>query len=111
MLSDDTKFLRNHNIIDYSMLLVIEFIDEKNLKKESIRQNNSIYASVFDPDDLLNDSIQPNRSLIGANVSLGINKSSGLGTLITDTRIDKSINRRKKQKHTQIYYIGLIDYL
>ena len=78
------------------MLLVIEFIDEKNLKKESIRQNNSIYASVFDPDDLLNDSIQPNRSLIGANISLGINRSLGLGTLITDTRIDKSIHHRKK---------------
>ena len=77
VLSEDTKFLKKHNIIDYSMLLVIEFIDEKNLKKESINLNPSLHASIFDPDDLLKDF-----------APLPAFSKSRRGTINTKTQID-----------------------
>ena len=44
MIENDSKFLRNHNLIDYSLLLVIEHIDENNMLKIS-------YGDEFDLKD------------------------------------------------------------
>ena len=92
MIAADSYFLKKHNLMDYSLLLMVEFFDSNNqsLPKKSVRESTMLGQSVHEPSDDL--------------VAQGFRTS-----IYSSTKIDnlKSV----KQLQPQIYHIGIIDYL
>ena len=52
MIAADSYFLRKHNLMDYSLLLVVEFLDSNNqTSKKSMRESTMLGQSVHEPSD------------------------------------------------------------